>query len=235
MQDNFSDRVHPVLRYGLHLKSCIAAGEILDLDYVQAYLKDLLLTDEEAEADPGFGADPNRSLSSTAPTVYDAAGLPSGQRLSSPFLGARYALVCWLDEIFTDATSFGKSWAENKLESQLYRTNDRAWKFWEQARQAQSRPGSGALECFYLCVALGFRGELAEQPDKVRAWCNQTKLRLGTVVEPDFAHGGESPLANAAQPLHGKARFQRMALVSWVSLLVLIPVISYALTVRFGQ
>lgn len=235
MQDNFSDRVHPVLQYGLEIKRRLAAGEALDLEYVQAYLKDLLLTDEEAEANPSFGADPNRSVSGVAAKVFDTEGLSGGHRLSSPFLGARYALVCWLDEIFTDGSPFGQSWIENKLESQLYRSNDRAWKFWEQARQAQSRPGSGALECFYLCVALGFRGELAEQPDKVRGWCNQTKLRLGTVAELDFAHVGEKPLSNAAQPLHGKSWFRRMAVVSWVSLLVLIPVISYALTNRFGQ
>ena len=72
------------------------------------------------------------------------------------FLGVRYGLTCWLDELFILYSPWERLWNERKLEASLYGTNDRAWRFWEQARLAESRAGSSALEVFYLCVILGF-------------------------------------------------------------------------------
>ena len=66
-------------------------------------------------------------------------------------------MVCWLDELFLVDSAWDARWNESKLELALYGTNDRAWHFWEQARLADTRPGTEALSAFFLCVMLGFR------------------------------------------------------------------------------
>ena len=42
----------------------------------------------------------------------------------------------WLDELFILYSSWESAWNERKLEGSLYGSNDRAWRFWEQARIA---------------------------------------------------------------------------------------------------
>ena len=46
-------------------------------------------------------------------------------------LDIRYAMVCWIDELFILNSVWGTQWNEQKLEVDLFGTNDRAWKFWE--------------------------------------------------------------------------------------------------------
>jgi type VI secretion system protein ImpK len=91
--------------------------------------------------------------------------------------GARYALACWLDELFL-ASPWSASWNESKLEEGLYHSSDRAWKFWLQARLAQERGDRDALEVFYLCVLLGFRGDGPEGVP-LPAWRNAVEGQLG--------------------------------------------------------
>src|SRR5439155_11845235 len=81
------------------------------------------------------------------------------------FLGIRYALVCWLDEIFILDSPWKDQWSERSLEIDLYNSRERAWKFWEQADNASARPTTDALEVFFLCVMLGFRGNKVDSPD----------------------------------------------------------------------
>lgn len=86
------------------------------------------------------------------------------------FFGARYALACWLDEIFITDSPWRTQWNENKMETSLYEITLRAQKFWDQAQRALSRPGRDAIEIYYLCVMLGFRGDMAEKPRELEAW-----------------------------------------------------------------
>src|SRR5262249_56273100 len=60
------------------------------------------------------------------------------------FLGIRYALVCWLDELFIVGTRWSARWNERKLEVALYGTHDRGWRVLGQARPAEGRGGRGA-------------------------------------------------------------------------------------------
>ncbi len=231
MQATLAQLVHPVLRYGVDLKSRLDRGEQPDLDAEQAELKDKLLPDYEARRWPEFGGEPlrDRGTLSNASQAADARGTDNGQ-----FLGVRYALTCWLDELFTCHSPWAEAWNEHKLEVELYGSNDRSWRFWDQARMAQSRPGVDALEAFFLCVALGFRGELREQSEKLQTWTNHAKGRLGKVQEPSFpaAAPGEPP--TRVPPLHGRERLRRMLLCGWLTLLASIPVAAYCIVSKWG-
>ncbi|MFK7768215.1 MAG: DotU family type IV/VI secretion system protein [Mariniblastus sp.] len=223
MNENIADIVYPVVDYGLSLRAKFNAGEAVDVDLEQARLQAMLLSEEESQIHSGFG----REVSAKVDSFED------GQRLGSNFLGARYALVCWLDEMFTLNEHSSHLWTERKLEGRLYGTNDRAWKFWEQARLAQVRSDSSELEVFFLCVNLGFRGDRRDRPDELRSWNNQAKLRLGRVEELAFPFSTEVP-SRSIPLLNGESRFRSMALTCWAALLIIIPLISFSLMRKFG-
>lgn len=72
---------------------------------------------------------------------------------------AKQALVYWVDEVLVNSEwSQANEWQNNLLERELYDTRDRAWKFFDAAKSARTMGRSDALETFYICVALGFRG-----------------------------------------------------------------------------
>ncbi len=214
MQDSISSLVHPILAYGLELKGRLDRGESPTIEIEQAALKGLLLSDVESRRYAAFGGD------------VEKAGEESRGRGSQSFLGIRYALTCWLDELFIVDSPWSTAWNERKLEVAFYGTNDRAWKFWVQARLAESRPGADALEAFFLCVMLGFRGELRDEPERLRAWvaAAQTQVARG--------HGQKWPVppelepASNVPPLIGADRLRRLTVVSFVFLLVMVPVMT---------
>ena len=223
MNENIASIVHPVVDYGLALRARFNAGQTIDVDLEQARLQGMLLSEEESQIHSGFGRD-----TSTSSDAFE-----DGQRMKSSFLGARYALVCWLDEMFTLNEHSSHLWTERKLEGRLYGTNDRAWKFWEQARLAQVRSDSSELEVFFLCVNLGFRGDRRDRPDELRSWNNQSKLRLGQVEELAFPFSTELP-SRSVLLFNGETRFRRMAITCWAALLIIIPLISFSLVRKFG-
>lgn len=227
MQDHLANLVHPVLTYGLELQERLRRGESPDLDTEQAIIKDLLLTDYESQRWIDFGGE------SVRPSGDHALG--NTPRVGDLFLGVRYALVCWLDELFTGDSDWGKAWNERKLEVELYGTNDRAWKFWQQARLAQARTGTDSLEAFYLCVMLGFHGELRDEPEKLRTWIANAKFRLGNVKEPDWPYASMLEPAMNVPPLHGRDQFRHMVLAGWVTVLCVIPIVAFLLVQRLGQ
>lgn len=193
--------VQPVLAYGWELKQRLGRGETPDLEAEQAALKALLQNDLYARQWPAFGG--------------DSAG---------NFLGARYALVCWLDELFTLHSPWAEAWIEQKLEESLYNTNDRAWKFWEQAEKAAEVPD--ALEAYYLCVMLGFRGTHYESPGRLREY----RQAWERAFEPAQAKGPELPPQGTFEPnvgeLGGRALFRAMAMVWAGTLFVLVPLLT---------
>ena len=154
MRDDLAGHVYPVLQHGLRLKARLDRGERPVLLSEQAELKRLLGSPSQP-APWGMGRDVAASIAISEPTR---------------FLGVRYALTCWLDELFIESP-WSREWDENKLESALFETNIRYRNFWEQARLAETTPdATDAVEAFLLCVLLGFRGELAERPDAFREW-----------------------------------------------------------------
>jgi type VI secretion system protein ImpK len=151
------------------------------------------------------------------------------------FLGVRYPLACWLDELFTGTPAWAARWTERKLEGELYGTNDRAWKFWEQARLAEQMPADDALAVFHLCVRLGFRGELREAPDRLAEWVAAATNRLARLPPLETPYDLEPDPAPAAPPRRAGRRFERMLAACGAGLLVLVPAAGFLLAFRAGR
>jgi type VI secretion system protein ImpK len=231
MRKALANLVDPVLHYGLHLKDRLEHGEQPDFAVERAVLKGMLLIENEGQRRADFSGDEAYHRRNTE----ESAAADAGARRSDRFLGVRYALVCWLDEMFVLESPWGQQWNEQKLEAELYGTNDRAWRFWEQARRAESRPEKDTLEVFYLCVMLGFGGELREQPDRLRAWTAAARAMIAQI------QGGEPPSAaepdppTQVPPLHGREQLRRMVLAGGGFLLLLIPVVAFFVVHKLGQ
>ncbi|MCI0459064.1 MAG: DotU family type IV/VI secretion system protein [Gemmataceae bacterium] len=220
MRKEIADVVYPVFSYALRVKAQLARGEPLSWEKEQSVLKGMLHSPDAARRwGTEYGGDQNQSL---ARPFGGDPGMSVG-RATDSFLGIRYALVCWLDEIFILDSPWRAQWTENSLELALYSTRIRAEKFWDQARRAESRPETDALEVYFLCVMLGFRGDLRDQPDQLRArreaW--ESQIAQNQMREPALPPDGQ-PLIDVP-PLHGSSRF-RTALVSLATaILLLIP------------
>jgi type VI secretion system protein ImpK len=202
-----NDLVYPVLTYGLLLKERLDRGETLDLATEQSRLIGLLQSDTEARRYPEYGGD-------------------------GSFLGIRYALVCWLDEIFILGSSWEKRWNENKLETALYGTNVRAEKFWSQAKFARTRSGGDALEAFFLCVMLGFRGAAREDLVGLRAWIDEAKAQFGKGSGAEWSAPSQGNLPTEIRPLRGRDRLRRMLIMTGTAVLVMAGVGATFLIVR---
>jgi type VI secretion system protein ImpK len=146
--------------------------------------------------------------------------------------GARYALVCWLDELFTCHSRWADAWNEGKLESTLYGGNDRAWEFWRQAQLADAEPTDDSLAAYYLCVALGFRGELRGQPERLSAWVEKTRSRVARGSTPASQATRVARRSRPTQKLRGKARLRRFVTFATIAATVLVPLAAFAITRR---
>lgn len=128
---------------------------------------------------------------------------------------AKYALVAWIDDLLIDAPWEGRGWwRENALEVEMFNTRLRNEEFYVKARLASSLTSKDALEVFYLCVVLGFRGLYRDPsaaavlaaprglPADLETWARQTSAAvasgLGRPVISDATQPGEG-----APPLEG--------------------------------
>src|SRR5260370_18530054 len=143
MRDDIAKLVYAVLSHGLRLKERVARGDRPPLQVEQSALKGLLGSATQAHPWGSDGAPIAAAMASAA-----------GGRGGGPFLGIRYGLTCWLDEILIDSP-WNAEWNEQKLEQALYFSNLRYHKFWEQARLAETIPGSHAHRGFPLCALPG--------------------------------------------------------------------------------
>jgi type VI secretion system protein ImpK len=221
MRDEIANLVYPVLAHGMDLKDRLERGSQPDLELEQMELKRLLGSEGDARRLSDYGGDSRMGQSVGAPR--------GGQRGGDTFLGIRYALVCWLDELFILDSSWSTEWNERKLEAALYGTNDRAWKFWEQARRAETQPGGDALEVFFLCVMVGFRGDLREDPTKLQAWAAGTQIRVAKSQAQEWQVPPELQPPTNVPPLRGRDRLQRMVLITGLILLIVIPLTTFLL------
>lgn len=148
----------------------------------------------------------------------------SGRQMAENYLGVGYALACWVDELFTLNSPVAAQWNERKFEVEFFSTNDRAWRFWQQARLAADRTQDDDLEAFYLCVVLGFRGEWVESPAELKAWLGSTRERLLKGLRQEWASPSALNPPMRVPLRYGKVRLRQMALVAVLATLVLIPV-----------
>ena len=231
MQPALADVVHAVLLRGLDLKRRLEEGPLPSLGVEQAVLKDLLLAESETARIPEYGLDRDRPRGRLE--VGSDAPLPTGQR---DFMGVRYALVCWLDELFTRGDSeWAADWNEQKLEVELYGSNDRSWRFWQQAQLAQSRTTDDALEVFFLCVMLGFRGDLREHDEQLRRWAGSARQRLGQISEIEWPYASQLNVPVPAKPLRGRRRLRQMVMIACLAVVTVVPSFAFWVLWKVGH
>jgi type VI secretion system protein ImpK len=212
MQEHIANLVHDVLIHGLRLRERADAGEPVDLETEQATLKKLVL-EPRAQGWADYAGDAlDKSFVGTA---------TAQRRSTDQFLGIRYALVCWLDEVMIDSP-LRDAWNDRKLETELYGTNMRAEEFWRQARKAEAKLGSDAAEVYFLCSMLGFRGEMGGNLEELHARVGAVQTRIGRPPEPPVPPEREAP--TFVPPRRGRDRMQAMVLVWAAVLLVVVPV-----------
>jgi type VI secretion system protein ImpK len=220
MRNDTTRFVYPVLAHGLDLRGRLARGQPAAFDRGHARLKELLL------AGPA-----DTSAAGPRPPILPST--PGGG--SAAFLGSRYALVCWIDELFTHGSPWADRWNERKLEVELYGSNDRAWKFWEQAKLAEQQPGDDALETFFLCALLGFRGTLAEAPARFDEWIVAARERLRALPADETPYDLEPDPVPDVPPRRAARGFARMLAAAGVILLVLIPCAAFLVVAYAGR
>jgi len=210
MRQELADFVFPLISYALQLRERLENGESADLAAEQAELRSRLKTAAEAQRWPDYAGDGDR------------------------FLGIRYALTCWLDELFILDSPWGKQWNERKLEESLYQSEpQRAWRFWAQAKMAQARSSIDALEAFYLCVMLGFRGDGPEAPETLLSWRENVEAQLSRAHGQTWQGPQEMKPESNALPRRGRERLRRAALLLVAAAAVVIPTATFVLVEPF--
>jgi type VI secretion system protein ImpK len=167
MNKPFADFVHSVVGATLDLKDRLDRGESPVPEVEQRTLLDLLRVGGDVRHQPDYAGD------------------------GIVFMGARYALTCWVDEllIFQTPEAWAEQWKGRILEQELFSTRLRFKRFWDQLdfvlKGAGSgpnlKPGTDALETFLLCVVLGFRGQYRDDPKKVRDYVDDMRKQIGKV------------------------------------------------------
>jgi type IV/VI secretion system ImpK/VasF family protein len=140
------------------------------------------------------------------------------------FLGLRYALACWLDDIFILDSVWNDQWNANKMEYSLYKLNKRNTEFWEQAQRSQTRPTRDALEVYYLCVMFGFRGKMFEKPVELNAWRDSVQTQI---TEPE-AREYVAPQGLVVLPTVDKTLMGTSQMQTWVKRLTVVGAIAVA-------
>jgi type VI secretion system protein ImpK len=220
MRAAIADLVFPVIEYGLQLKERLERGEAPILETEQVKLKGLLQSNAEARRDPDFGGDSWVERPAGAGMTFTGSDVGRRGR-GDGFLGVRYALACWLDELFTIDSPWEAQWKDRILEYALFGTRSRYETFWDQAERAQAR-SADALEVYFLCVMLGFRGKWRDQPAELQNWVTAVRNRLRERFDREWPgpDGLDPPLH--VPPRRGRERFQRLVVAAAVVALLAI-------------
>lgn len=199
MNDKYAQVVHEVIGHGLELKARLVRGESPSMQVEQHRFIQMLTGRSELNQDSTYAGDAVNARLSINPS-----------RAMEPFLGIRYALACWLDEIFIAPDSpWSSQWTSSTLEVFLYGgTQDRAWRFWENAIKAEARPGPDALEVYLWCVLLGFRGDPTQsRVTNVARWIDTTRSRVMSSMPKEFPMPTEREAPSDVPPLHSSDRY----------------------------
>ena len=205
MNKPFARIVYKVFSQALDVKDRLDRGEAVAFETVRHDLLNLIRSEGEGRRMHDYGGD-------------------------GVFLGARYALACWVDELFIIhcQSPWSDDWKERLLEYEIFKTNLAATKFWEQAdivlrhpgpQRASITPGPDALETFFLCVVLGFRGTYFDNPAKVREYVEEMRPQLTrpALWQPPRDLGVQTNVA----PLVGRQTLRRVvALYGGLTLVV---------------
>jgi len=134
---------------------------------------------------------------------------------------SKYALVSWIDEMLVETDWESRDWwSNNVLEMELFRTRLCSERFFLNAKEASTLPRRDALEVYYVCVVLGFRGLYRDAtlagmfsqryalPQDLATWAKQTALavRLGQ---------GRPALAGPEREIRGAPPMKPKRAVVW--------------------
>jgi type VI secretion system protein ImpK len=206
MNPKFSNAVDPVFLHVLGLLDRIGCDERLSPTDERIKIRGLL---DQAEAYLGHGQD---------------------------WQLAKYALVSWIDDVLIEAPWEGRNWwTQNALEAELFTTRLANEQFYYKAREASSLPHKDALEVFYVCVVMGFRGlyrdpaaaaVLAEQqqlPPDLENWARQTSMaiQLGQ---------GRPPISQSEEAIEGAPPLDGPFLLIWSCLFFVVLGMSLAVS-----
>ena len=235
MSTDLKAEVYPILDMGIALWEARFKGLQLDRDSVQGALKGELNKKSLRDLDENLGALTEREMKE----IRQARGVIT-DFADQRFLGLRYVLAVWLDEVMlggdndSEADLWSREWKENKLETDLFSSTDRGGAFPKQATWLlQQRDFHEVLEVYYLCVMLGFGGKWDTSlsshirvPDKA-SWVKEARERIRTNQhEQRFEMQDVVPPAAATPPLVWHDRLEKMGLVAaCVSLLLLLVVV----------
>ena len=215
MRKDIADLVFPVLRKAIEIKEGLRANEkAWAFADSQKKLLSLLQAPVPESLRPDILGD-QRAIDASI----------SSNRIG--YLGIRYALACWLDEIFISDSAWKEQWNASKVETNLYGMNDRASEFWRQAQRAQTRPTRDALEVYYLCVMLGFRGELIEKPAELIAWRENVENQITQGEEREYAPPPPLTITPNVRALKGGGVMGKWFLIVTVIGLLFIPLVVY--------
>ena len=141
---------------------------------------------------------------------------------------AEFALVAFLDEtLLSSDWSQKDSWLARPLQLELFNRYDAGEEFFNRLDGLRANPGlhAEAIEAYYLCMALGFKGQYQlHGQEQLRALIEETQAELAK--QPGMAAGVLAP--------HGKPRDQvtaevRGKLPAWalVTAAVLVALVVY--------
>ena len=151
---------------------------------------------------------------------------------------AKYALVCWIDEVLLEAPWDGREWWNNNvLEVELFKMREAAERFFFDAKEATTLPQRDALEVFYVCVILGFRG-LYRDPDAAMGlthsrnlpadldtWVRQTSMAI-------HLGQGRPVITEKSAPGEGAAPLTGQSFMVWAVLIgVLLSAVTFAIAI----
>jgi type VI secretion system protein ImpK len=143
---------------------------------------------------------------------------------------AKFALVAWIDEVLTQAPWKAREWWDaRRLEQDYFEPlgQDAGVQFFQKAREAAECAAQDALEVFYVCVMLGFRGvygskdgsEYAEQYDldkTLDAWIERTAIAVRSAAERHKTSAVPEAGNGAPEPLAARFQFVGMALLTLI-------------------
>jgi type VI secretion system protein ImpK len=231
MQDKIARQVHQVFGYALELKERLERGEKPSFEAEQTRIRGMLLGDSELRYIAEYAGE---GASSSSRDIRTSQGALRG---AEPFLGIRYPLACWVDEIFIADGPWSQQWTESMMEVALYGGSSlRAVRFWEQAKKAEARPGTDALEVFLWCVMLGFRGEPTSANIQPSQWIEGVRKRVLTGYPQEFAQPTEKDAPTFVPVLRGRERFGIMLRVAaGVAALIAFAVTFFLVKSQQGQ
>ncbi len=223
------DFVLSILTEGIRVRESLEKNEPLSFEIERGRFREMLLLAAELDSSMRVSLPP-----SSMPEALWKPDTQSTGAWTGDFLGIRYPIACWLDETFCLDSPWADRWNERKLEVEFYSTNDRAWKFWQQAAIADAKGDVAKMEAFFWCVMLGFKGMLADEPVRLTEWCNLQREKLSHIQPLEFPEELEPDPPTQAPPHHGLLRRRRMLILCGVVLTVVIPTLFFLMVRGFS-